>query len=187
MSLIPGSACKKVWFKVESNIYLSILSLDNPKTSNEGSWSISTIFGILDGSFILYELFARDLCQNEWQYTKIKGLLLEYSMIKCNQHVSKLDGHIIEYLTIHLLYYKLLFTFWIVNKWLYKPFNYVWEKWVLRWTQIMNIFSLFTYKKTYSTKPYHRGFRKKSRNDEQIYFFLIRIKRKVLDIFLMEL
>ena len=83
-----------------SSFHLTIQKLQNEDLE---AFQLLSILGILDGSFI-HEPFARKFCKDEWQYTKIKRLLLEYSMIKCNQHVSEFYGHDIEYLTIHSLY-----------------------------------------------------------------------------------
>ena len=90
----------------QSGIKISIfksflLTIQKLQTEDPEAFKLLSVFGILDGSFI-HEPFAQNLCQTEWQYTKIKRLLLEFSMIKCNQHISELD--IIKYLTIHSLY-----------------------------------------------------------------------------------
>ena len=77
------------------------MTIQKLQTEDPEAFKLLSVFGILDGSFI-HEPFAQNLCQTEWQYTKIKRLLLEFSMIKCNQHISELD--IIKYLTIHSLY-----------------------------------------------------------------------------------
>ena len=79
------------------------MTIQKLQTEDPEAFKLLSVFGILDGSFI-HEPFAQNLCQTEWQYTKIKRLLLEYSMIKCNKNVSEVDGLIIEYLTIHSLY-----------------------------------------------------------------------------------
>ena len=89
---------------IKTSIFSSfLLTIQNLQNEDPDAFGILAILGLLDGSFI-EESFIQTFCTDDWQYTRIKRLLLEYSMIKSNQRVSELDGHVIDYITIHSLY-----------------------------------------------------------------------------------
>ena len=90
--------------EIKTSIFSSfLLTIQNLQNEDPDAFGLLSIIGLLDGGFI-EESFAQTFCTNEWQYTRIKKVLIEYSMIKFNQRVSELDGHVIQYITIHSLY-----------------------------------------------------------------------------------
>ena len=89
---------------IKTSIFTSfLLTIQKLQKENPEAFRLLSILGILDGSFI-YEPFIRGFCEKNWQYTRIKTLLNDYSMIKCKKRVSEWNGQVTDYLTIHSLY-----------------------------------------------------------------------------------
>eukprot|EP00111_Clytia_hemisphaerica_P004273 TCONS_00012206-protein len=93
-------------YGVRSSVFSSFqITIKRIEQSNDQSMmSFLYLFGILDGSFI-DERFLERCFENKLEYTKAKKLLLDYSMIKCNQRFQELTHLAPEnFWTVHSLY-----------------------------------------------------------------------------------
>ena len=88
---------KSHFIKVESRhqFFTSfLLTIQKLQKEDLAAFRLVSILGILDGSFI-GESLAKEFCKDAWEYTKIKRLLLDYSMIKSNERVSELEMEVL--------------------------------------------------------------------------------------------
>ena len=96
---------------IKQSIFKSfLLTIQKLQTEEPEAFQLLSILGILDGSFI-HQHLAQRFCKDKLQYIRLRQLLIDYSMIKTNQHVSEWDNVVTEYLTIHSLYQQAVIFF----------------------------------------------------------------------------
>ena len=89
---------------IKTSIFKSfLLTIQKLQTEEHEAFHILSILGILDGSFI-HQHLPEELCKDKLQYIRIRQLLVDYSMIKINQHISEWNCVVTEYWTIHSIY-----------------------------------------------------------------------------------